>query len=198
MISFIKGDVDTLKEDIAIIENNGIGYKVNISNRLYEYLSKNKQNVKIYTFTNVKEDDISLFGFLNIEELSIFEKLITVSGVGPKGALSLLSVMTPQNIMSAIITSDIKALSSGQGIGKKIAQRIALELKDKVDITDTIGISYEQIENIEQDDTTKEAIQALEVLGFTKQEILKAISSLDDKNISSDKMISLCLKKMTK
>ena len=198
MISFIKGDVDTLKEDIAIIENNGIGYKVNISNSLYEYLLKNKQNVKIYPFTSVKEDDISLFGFLNIEELSIFEKLITVSGVGPKGALSLLGAMTPQNIISAIITSDIKALSSGQGIGKKIAQRIALELKDKVDIADTIGVSYEQIENIEQNDTTKETIQALEVLGFTKQEILKAISTLDDKNISSDKMISLCLKKMTK
>ena len=147
---------------------------------------------------NIKEGEISLFGFLTLEEVQLFEMLITVSGVGPKGAISLLNVMNPKEIISAIITSDIKTLSSGQGIGKKIAQRIALELKDKVDILDAIDIEPKIVEDIEENDTTKETLEALVTLGFTKQEILKAISSIEDKNIPVDKMIGLCLKKLSK
>ena len=198
MISFIKGNIEILKEGLIIIENNGIGYKVNVSEKLYSYLYKNRQNVKIYTFMNVKEGEISLFGFLTLDELQLFERLITVSGVGPKGAIALLNVMTPQEIITAIITSDIKALSSGQGIGKKIAQRIALELKDKVDISDAINIEPQVINDIEEDATTKETLEALIALGFTRQEIVRAINSIEDKNISVDKMISLCLKKLSK
>lgn len=198
MISFIKGNIEILKEGLIIIENNGIGYKVNVSENLYAHLYKNRENVKLYTFMNVKEGDISLFGFLTLEELQLFERLITVSGVGPKGAIALLNVMSPQEIISAIITSDIKALSSGQGIGKKIAQRIALELKDKVDILDAINIEPQIAQDIEEDDITKETLEALVALGFTKQEILKAINSIEDKNIPIDKMISLCLKKLSK
>ena len=185
MISFIKGNIEILKENFLIIENNGIGYKINISG-------------KLYTFMNVKEGDISLFGFLTLEELQLFEKLITVSGVGPKGAIALLNIMSPQEIISAIITSDIKVLSSGQGIGKKIAQRIALELKDKVDIIDAINTEPQITENIEENDNTKETLDALISLGFTKLEILKAINSIEDKNLPVDKMIGLCLKKLSK
>lgn len=198
MISFIKGNVEVLKDGVILIENNGIGYKVNVSERTYVYLYKNNQNIKLYTFMNVKEGEISLFGFLTLEEVQLFEMLITVSGVGPKGAISLLNVMNPKEIISAIITSDIKTLSSGQGIGKKIAQRIALELKDKVDILDAIDIEPKIVEDIEENDTTKETLEALVTLGFTKQEILKAISSIEDKNIPVDKMIGLCLKKLSK
>ena len=198
MISFIKGNVEVLKDGIILIENNGIGYKVNVSERSYVYLCKNNQNVKIYTFMNVKEGEISLFGFLTLEELQLFEMLITVSGVGPKGSMALLNVMSPKEIVSAIITSDIKVLSSGQGIGKKIAQIIALELKDKVDILDTMGIETKTVKDIEENNTTKETLEALVTLGFTKQEILKAISSIEDKNIPVDKMIGLCLKKLSK
>ena len=197
MISFIKGNIELLKDNFVIIENNGIGYKISISIKLYTYLN-NKENVKLYTFMNVKEDDISLFGFLTLEELELFEKLITVSGVGPKGAISLLSFLTPQEIISAIITSDIKTLSSGQGIGKKIAQRIALELKEKVEIADAISLSPNIVNDIEQNEDVKEALEALTALGFTKQEILKAIDSIEDKNMPVDKMISLCLKKLSK
>lgn len=198
MISFIKGNIEILKEGIVIVENNGIGYKVNVSEKLYAYLYENRKDIKIYTFMNVKEGDISLFGFLTLDELQLFEKLITVSGVGPKGAIALLNVMTPKEIVSAIITSDIKALSSGQGIGKKIAQRIALELKDKVDILDGINIEPQMVSDIEEDDTTKETLEALIALGFTRQEIIKAINSIEDRNIAVDKMISLCLKKLSK
>ena len=200
MISFIKGDIEILKEGLIIIENNGIGYKINVSENLYAYLCKNRKDIKLYTYMNVKEGDISLYGFLDLEELSLFERLITVSGVGPKGAIALLSVMSVREIISAIITSDIKALSSGQGIGKKIAQRIALELKDKVDIEEAINIDIDMqiVDSIEEDGATKETLEALVALGFTKQEILKAISSIEDKNIPVDKMISLCLKKLSK
>lgn len=198
MISFIKGNVEVLKDGVILIENNDIGYKVNVSERTYVYLYKNNQNIKLYTFMNIKEGEISLFGFLTLEEVQLFEMLITVSGVGPKGAISLLNVMNPKEIISAIITSDIKTLSSGQGIGKKIAQRIALELKDKVDILDAIDIEPKIVEDIEENDTTKETLEALVTLGFTKQEILKAISSIEDKNIPVDKMIGLCLKKLSK
>lgn len=198
MISFIKGNIEILKEGLIIIENNGIGYKLNVSEKLYSYLYKNRQNVKLYTFMNVKEGEISLFGFLTLDELQLFERLITVSGVGPKGAIALLNIMTPQEIITAIITSDIKALSSGQGIGKKIAQRIALELKDRVDILNAINIEPQVINDIEEDGTTKETLEALIALGFTRQEIVKAINSIEDKNISVDKMISLCLKKLSK
>lgn len=195
MISFIKGDIEILKENIVIIENNGIGYKINVSDNFYSYLLNNRKNVKIYTFMAVKEDDISLFGFKNLDELELFEKLITVSGVGPKGALSLLSVMSAREIITAIVASDIKTLCSGQGIGKKIAQRLVLELKDKVDIFDVIDESYIDVKD---DDNSKEATEALLALGFTKQEILNALNSIEQKDLSVDKIISLCLKKLSK
>ncbi len=197
MISFIKGNIEILKDGLIILENNGIGYKINVCEKLFNHLCKNKKDIKLYTFMNIKEDDISLFGFLSLEELELFEKLITVSGVGPKGAMSLLNAISPKEIVAAIITSDIKTLSSGQGIGKKIAQRIALELKDKVDITDAI-YKTSQLDTIEGDEKTKETLEALSTLGFTKQEILKAINDVTDKTISTDKMISLCLKKLSK
>lgn len=198
MISFIKGNIEILQENFLIMDNNGIGYKINISGKLYIYLNKNRENVKLYTFMNVKEGDISLFGFLTLGELQLFERLITVSGVGPKGAIALLNIMTPQEIISAIITSDIKTLCRGQGIGKKIAQRIVLELKDKVDIIEAINIEPQTVENIEENDNTKETLDALISLGFTKLEILKVINTIEDKNLPVDKMIGLCLKKLSK
>lgn len=198
MISFIKGTAHILKEGMIVLENNGIGYKINVSNRVFEHIYKNRENIKVFTFMNVKEDDISLFGFLSLEELEVFEKLISVSGVGPKGAISLLDVMKPQDIIMAIITSDVNLLSKGQGIGKKTAQRIALELKDKVSSIDAINQDTEEVIDEYYTDDIKETVEALTILGFTKQEIIKVINSLDNKNLSSDRMISLCLKKLSK
>lgn len=198
MISFIKGTAHILKEGMIVLENNGIGYKINVSNRVFEHIYKNRENIKIFTFMNVKEDNISLFGFLSLEELEVFEKLISVSGVGPKGAISLLDVMKPQDIIMAIITSDVNLLSKGQGIGKKTAQRIALELKDKVSSIDAINQDTEEVIDEDYEDDIKETVEALTILGFTKQEIIKVINSLDNKNLSSDRMISLCLKKLSK
>ncbi|MDE6357081.1 MAG: Holliday junction branch migration protein RuvA [Eubacteriales bacterium] len=197
MISFIKGSVEIFKEKTIIIENNGIGYKVFVTDRALEYALKNKQEVKIYTYMNVKEDEISLFGFFDIDELNIFEKLISISGVGPKGSISLLNAMQPYEIALAIITSDTKALSKGQGIGKKTAERIALELKDKIEMFETIGTDIKIFEDTENNLDKKEAIEALMALGFSKSETVKAINEINE-DLSTEKLISKALKVLSK
>ncbi|MDE6182615.1 MAG: Holliday junction branch migration protein RuvA, partial [Eubacteriales bacterium] len=166
-----------------------------------EYVSKNTQEVKIYTYMNaninIKEIEISLFGFLNVDELNIFEKLISISGVGPKGAISLLNAMQPSEIALAIITSDIKSLSKGQGIGKKTAERIALELKDKIEIFDTINTDKNIFEDTENNLDKKEAIEALISLGFSRSETIKAINQIDE-DLSTENLISKALKVLSK
>lgn len=197
MISFIIGNVEYLKDSLMIIENNGIGYKLSVTYKTIEYVSKNRKNVKVFTFMNVKEDEISLYGFLNIDELELFEKLISVSGVGPKSAISLLNAMEPREIIFSIITSDINSLSKGQGIGKKTAQRIALELKDKVETFDAIEAEITAFDKNNLQDDRKDAIEALMALGFSQAETIKAISYIQEENISVSEMISKALKKLS-
>lgn len=196
MISYIKGSLEYIGEGFVIIENNSIGYNIQVTASTQAKLSKIKNEVKVFTYMNVKEDEISLFGFLSMEELKMFSLLITVSGVGPKGALSLLDALSPYKIALAIITSDIKILSSGQGIGKKIAQRIALELKDKVNSEDAMDLpNVDVIENENADNSdANEAVEALIALGFGKGEAVKAVSSIYTEGMDSSKAISLALK----
>lgn len=196
MISYIKGSFEYIGEGFVIIENNSIGYNIQVTASTQAKLSKIKNEVKVFTYMNVKEDEISLFGFLSMEELKMFSLLITVSGVGPKGALSLLDALSPYKIALAIITSDIKVLSSGQGIGKKIAQRIALELKDKVNSEDAMDLpNVDVIENENADNSdANEAVEALIALGFGKGEAVKAVSSIYTEGMDSSKAISLALK----
>lgn len=196
MISFIKGYAEIFKENIVLIENNGIGYKIFVTETVLNSINKNSGEMKIYTYMNVKEDEISLFGFLNVSELDIFQKLISVSGVGPKGAISLLNSMSPSEIALAIITSDIKALSKGQGIGKKTAERITLELKDKIETTDAMGINKEDFAQAENDENKIEAIEALISLGFSRSEVVSAINKIKE-DLPSDKLISKALKSLS-
>lgn len=200
MISYIKGSLEYIGEGFVIIENNSIGYNIQVTASTQAKLSKVKSDAKVYTYMNVKEDEISLFGFLTMEELNMFSLLITVSGVGPKGALSLLDSLSPYKIALAIITSDIKVLSSGQGIGKKIAQRIALELKDKVKSEDAMDLPNVDVFENEEADTREanEAVEALIALGFGKGEAVKAVSSVYTEGMDSSKVISLALKAINK
>lgn len=196
MISFIKGTVHNIAENTIIIENNNIGYKIYVANKVCSDVYKG-QDIYIHTYMNVKEDGMFLYGFLHIAELEVFEKLITISGVGPKSAISLLDAMPPSDIIRAIISSDIAVLCNGQGIGKKTAQRIVLELKDKLDIADAIPFLDENsINNIEKTENMSETMEALSTLGFGRQEILKALSEIEDKDIPTSKAISLALKKL--
>lgn len=202
MINYIKGSLDFIGEGFIIIENNGIGYSISVSSKTQSNLVKQGMELKIFTYMNVKEDEISLFGFLSIEELNMFKQLITVSGVGPKSALSLLSALSPSKIALAIITSDINTLSCGQGIGKKIAQRISLELKDKIKTEDAVdlmplGESGDNLLAMPENDERSEAIEALVSLGFSRSQAVKAVSEVYLNGMSSSVLISKALKKLS-
>lgn len=176
MIAFIKGRIEKYGEEFVIIDNNGMGYYISMPSTEINKLKDNKDIVKIYTYQHVREDNIGLFGFLDNEKLEMFKMLLNVSGVGPKAAIAIIACIEPQNIILAIITGDEKTLCSAQGVGKKLAQRIILELKDK----------FKNYDFLEQTNTIDggfgeevEAIGALMGLGYTRQEALGAIKNLD-------------------
>ncbi len=193
MISYVKGTVAYIGNDCIVVDNNGIGYNIQVSPSTASAVVMEKE-VKIYTYMNVKENELSLFGFLTKEELNMFNLLIGVNGVGPKSAVAMLGALSPAQLALAIATEDIKALSVGQGIGKKIAQRIALELKDKVG-ADTITTGVEIVQKV--DVTTgerAEALSALMALGFTKNEAENAIKAVFVNGMATEEIISKALK----
>lgn len=193
MISYVKGIVAYIGNDCIVVDNNGIGYNIQVSPSTASAVVMEKE-VKIYTYMNVKENELSLFGFLTKEELNMFNLLIGVNGVGPKSAVAMLGALSPSQLALAIATEDIKALSVGQGIGKKIAQRIALELKDKVG-ADTITTGVEIVQKV--DVTTgerAEALSALMALGFTKNEAENAIKAVFVNGMATEEIISKALK----
>ena len=193
MISYVKGTVAYIGNDCIVVDNNGIGYNIQVSLSSASAVVMEKE-VKIYTYMNVKENELSLFGFLTKEELNMFNLLIGVNGVGPKSAVAMLGALSPSQLALAIATEDIKALSVGQGIGKKIAQRIALELKDKVG-ADTITTGVEIVQKV--DVTTgerAEALSALMALGFTKNEAENAIKAVFVNGMATEEIISKALK----
>lgn len=193
MISFVKGFIVDISENFVIIDNNGIGYGINVSTTTLGKLSLNTE-AKLFTYMVVREDDLSLYGFTSKEELKMFNQLLTVSGVGPKGALSLLSSLTPSQLALSIITEDIKSLSSGQGIGKKTAQRIALELKDKISNEQAVE-NGSVLNSIVSDNSAKsDAIEGLLALGFTKNEVTQAINAIYTADLTSSQLISKALK----
>ena len=193
MISYVKGTVAYIGNDCIVVDNNGIGYNIQVSPSTASAVVMEKE-VKIYTYMNVKENELSLFGFLTKEELNMFNLLIGVNGVGPKSAVAMLGALSPAQLALAIATEDIKALSVGQGIGKKIAKRIALELKDKVG-ADTITTGVEIVQKV--DVTTgerAEALSALMALGFTKNEAENAIKAVFVNGMATEEIISKALK----
>ncbi|CDC18829.1 holliday junction ATP-dependent DNA helicase RuvA [Eubacterium sp. CAG:274] len=193
MISYVKGTVAYIGNDCIVVDNNGIGYNIQVSSSTASAVVMEKE-VQIYTYMNVKENELSLFGFLTKEELNMFNLLISVNGVGPKSAVAMLGALSPSQLALAIATEDIKALSVGQGIGKKIAQRIALELKDKVGAdTITTGIEFVQKVDVATGERA-EALSALMALGFTKNEAENAIKAVFVNGMATEEIISKALK----
>lgn len=193
MISYVKGTVAYIGNDCIVVDNNGIGYNIQVSPSTASAVVMEKE-VKIYTYMNVKENELSLFGFLTKEELNMFNLLIGVNGVGPKSAVAMLGALSPAQLALAIATEDIKALSVGQGIGKKIAQRIALELKDKVG-ADTITTGVELVQKVDVATGERaEALSALMALGFTKNEAENAIKAVFVNGMATEEIISKALK----
>ncbi len=193
MISYVKGTVAYIGNDCIVVDNNGIGYNIQVSLSTASAVVMEKE-VQIYTYMNVKENELSLFGFLTKEELNMFNLLISVNGVGPKSAVAMLGALSPSQLALAIATEDIKALSVGQGIGKKIAQRIALELKDKVG-ADTITTGVELVQKVDVATGERaEALSALMALGFTKNEAENAIKAVFVNGMATEEIISKALK----
>jgi Holliday junction DNA helicase RuvA len=192
MFAYIKGTLEGKSNNYVVIEVSGIGYKIFMSETAIENLGEIGEQVKVYTHYHVREDDISLYGFLTNEELRMFELLISVSGVGAKSAITMLSNISPSSFALAVISNDTTKLVKIPGIGAKTAARIVLELKDKLKTEETINnskASKEIKEAIKDDDKVSEAISALQVLGYNKKEIEKAFEKLDKDALSVEDLI---------
>ena len=192
MYAFLRGILADTEEDAIIVDVSGVGYRVYVASPLI-YETKKGSEVFVHTYTCVREDAFILYGFTVKEELTLFKKLITVSGVGPKVALSLLSAMDHTSIISAIITQDSKLLSSAPGVGAKTANRIILELKDKVDASDILSIPGDQNVSSKVIELRQEAYEALVGLGVSN---IKATQALNEIEINEDSKIENIIKQL--
>jgi len=201
MYAYLKGIVSEISADNVVVEVGGIGYNVKISSQTASELPSVGSEVKIYTYTSVREDAILLFGFLTASDLQMFRQLITVNGIGPKGGLSILSAMNADAIRFAILTGDVNSLAKAPGIGKKSAERVILELKGKVDALDILSPSSQGQEkvsgNIAENAIVKDATEALTALGYSATDALKAIKNVViTEDMSVDTLLKLALKEM--
>lgn len=176
MIGFIKGTIEDIAEDRAVVDCNGIGYNIFMPSSTLAGINIGAA-VKVYTYLAVREDAMNLFGFLKKQDLDIFKKLITVSGIGPKGGLAIMSVMTADQVRMAIITGDHKAISKAPGVGAKTAMKVIVELKDKVNLEEVSFVSGASAPI--ESNLQKEAIMALVALGYSEHESALAVKAVD-------------------
>jgi Holliday junction DNA helicase RuvA len=193
---FIKGLIEEAGKDYIIIDNNDIGYKISVSSATLNKLGNNKGTVKIYTYFHVREDAVSLYGFSSKDELDMFVLLISVSGVGPKVALAMLSALSPHKLGLSIFGGDVKSLTSIAGVGNKTANRIILELKDKIDSDEIMKITTTSTDDI--NDSIKEAVNALMTLGYSNSEASLAVGKLNTDSIGTEEIIKAALKTLMK
>ena len=198
---YLNGTVAHVEPYLAVIDCNGVGYACRTTSYTLSALKKGEKG-KLFTHLNVREDAVELYGFATAEELRLFQQLISVSGVGPKAALSILSASTPANLALSIITGDEKALTTAPGVGKKIAQRVILELKDKLAKGQTISGAGESYGGtgvtVIPENKLSEATAALAVLGYSQGEINIALKGIDLDGQSLEQVIKQALKKMVK
>ena len=200
MFYYVQGTVTHIGPYLAVIDCGGVGYACRTTNHTIASLARGEP-AKLYTYLYVREGIFELYGFISESELNCFEMLIGVSGVGPKASLAILSSNTPEGLALAIVSGNEKALTSAPGIGKKIAQRIILELKDKLakgQLTVSGGEAFAGGVTIIPEDKTSEAAAALAVLGYSQNEIAAALRGLDMENLSLEDVIRHALKKMVK
>lgn len=199
MFAYIKGNLEIKTNGYVIVDVGGIGYKIFMSQNAIEKLGESGKEVKIHTYVRVREDDISIFGFNSNEELRMFELLLSVSGIGAKSSLTILSNISPSSFALAVISNDIGKLKKLPGIGPKTAQRIILELKDKLKTEEAVEDNVEEIkEAIIENDKVSEAISALQVLGYSRREIDVALENIDKNSLSIEEIIRQGLKNLSK
>ena len=194
MFAYIKGSLEQKSNNYVIIDVSGIGYKIFMPSNSIDKLGDIGNIVKVYTYYYVREDNISLYGFYSNDELRMFELLIGVSGIGAKSAIATLSEVSPSSFALSVISNDVSNLTKIPGIGKKTAERIILELKDKLK-TETAIEKYEGVKTvIVKDEKTDEAISALQVLGYTRKEIENVLVKIDTQNLQLEEIIKQGLK----
>lgn len=195
MIYSVSGILTYVEINHIVIECNGIGYSIKTSMTTLSKLQQVGEKAMVYTYMHVREDSLDLFGFSTTQELDTFKMLISITGVGPKAAISILSDLTPETFALCVATGDFKSLTKAQGIGAKTAQRIILELKDKITKEQIAGgVTGENISSVvSKSGNASEAISALIVLGYAQSEATKAITKLDS-SLSVEDMIKQGLK----
>lgn len=182
MYAYIKGELAEINTDHIVIEAGGIGYQVFISLQTFDYLPSVGENLKIYTYLYLREDAMILYGFLTKDDLELFKLLISVSGIGPKGGLAILSTLEADDLRFAILSGDAKAISKAPGVGGKTAQRVILELKDKLSLEDAFEAKNEHVQKnaaAAGGSVKNDAVMALTALGYSSTESLKAVSAVE-------------------
>ena len=202
MISFIKGQIEEITEDSVIVDNNGMGYELKCPQTVLDSLPAIGSDVKFYTYLYVREDLVSLFGFLTKDSLDVFKLLIAVSGIGPKGALGILSKVTPDELRLAVLNDDVKLISSAPGIGAKTAGKLIIELKDKLkirtDFLDSLGSTTQETSaNSGLSSIKNNVLMLMVALGYTNAESLRALKQVEiTEGMSEDDILTLALKKI--
>lgn len=203
MISYIRGELVSLEEDKVIVDVGGVGYGIFMPGQMMGLLPPVGREVKLHTYLNVKEDALQLFGFLTRDALQVFRLLIGVSGIGPKGGQSILSVLPPDELRFAVMAGDVRAISAAPGIGKKTAEKLILELRDKLSIEDALehavsgGTESYGGQASAVSGVGSEAVQALVALGYGNTEALKAVKQVEiTEDTDVETVLKLALKHM--
>ncbi len=200
MISYIKGKLTEADDGIIVVENNGIGFNIHVPATVISSFSSIGDEVKVYTYLQVREDAHSLFGFLTRDDLNIFKMLINVNGIGPKGALAILSTISPDDLRFAILSDDARLISTAPGIGSKTAQKLILELKDKIKLEEAFESYSSGVNAVKTDDVLvakNEAVEALVSLGYGSTEAMKAVREVENADeLDSEEILKQALKKL--
>lgn len=197
MFYYLKGILAAKRENFAVIDVHGVGYRVYTSITSLSMLGAVGDEAIMYTYLYVREDTMDLYGFASNEEKTMFERLLSVTGIGPKAALSILSVLTPAKLAVAVITADTKTLTKAQGVGAKAAQRIVLELKDKLNDIDSITLEeLGKYESISESSALSEAVEALTALGYSQADAQTAVVGLEAE--STEDAVKQALKRLMK
>ena len=201
MISYIKGELTEVFEDTVVVETNGIGYNIRVPGSVLDRLPSVGSSVWIYTYLYVKEDAMNLFGFLNRDDLSVFKLLLNVSGIGPKGALAILSTIGPDDLRFAVLSEDVKTISSAPGIGAKTAKRLIIELKDKLKLAEVFETALANKEKASSENDVllarNEAVEALVALGYASAQAMKAVQQVENaEEKDSEQILNEALKKL--
>lgn len=198
MYYYISGKLVMVGRGTLVVDNNGIGYELSVSDKTAGRLSGSDGEVRLFTYFHVKEDSHELFGFYSLEEKRIFELLISISGVGPKAAMAILSALSPNDFTLAVMSDDAKAISSAQGIGIRTAQKIILELRDKLAKDDFTATPSAKTAAPTKTAALQDALLSLEALGYSRSEAMRAMSVEGNENMSVEELIRTALKRLTK